>query len=173
MSGWKSAAVAGLLGLSSVVATHSAIGQEKTKGAPPAAQHVQLTADQLKWGPGPPSLPPGAQVALLDGDPAAKGISFVMRAKLPDGYQVPPHWHPTDEHLVVLSGTLMLGMGPKLDEASMRSLGPGSYSKMPARMQHSAKAKGETVFQVHGVGPFEVTYVNPADDPRKKTSTSK
>jgi anti-sigma factor ChrR (cupin superfamily) len=138
---------------------------------PAAAKHVVMPADQVKWGPAPPALPPGAQVAILDGDPTKPG-AFVIRAKFPDGYSVPPHWHPTIENLVVLGGTLMLGMGDKVDKASMQNLTAGGYSKMPARMHHYVIAKGETTIQVHGMGPFEVTYVNPADDPRKKTTTT-
>jgi quercetin dioxygenase-like cupin family protein len=128
-----------------------------------------IDAAQLKWGPSPPALPPGAQFAVLDGDPSKPG-AFALRVKLPDGYTVPPHWHPTTENLVILSGSLMMGTGDKLDEASMHALGPGAYAKMPAKTRHYVRAKGETTFQVYGMGPFEVTYVNPKDDPRKKTN---
>ena len=138
---------------------------------PAATSHVLLPADQLKWGPQPPALPGGAQVAILDGDPMKPG-PFVIRAKFPDGYTVPPHWHPTTENIVVLSGTLMVGMGEKLDKGSMQTLTAGGYSKMPARMNHYVIVKGETTIQIHGTGPFELTYVNPADDPRKKTTTA-
>jgi hypothetical protein len=148
-------------------------GAVKAKPAPPPpAKHMLINASDLKWGPAPPSLPPGAQMAVIDGDPGKAGVSFVIRAKLPDGYRVAPHWHPTDENLVVLSGSLALGMGDTFDEASMKAIGPGGYSKMPKQMHHYAMAKGETVFQLHGVGPFAVTYVNPNDDPRKKATTT-
>ena len=90
-----------------------------------------------------------------------------MRAKMPDGYKIPPHWHPTDERIVVLQGTLGMGMGEKFDAGAGRELPTGSYAVMPAGARHFAWAKGETVIQVSGVGPFEITYVNPADDPRK------
>jgi quercetin dioxygenase-like cupin family protein len=139
--------------------------------AQPEAKHVVMPADQVKWGPAPPALPAGAQAAVLDGDPTKPG-AFVIRVKFPDGYTVPPHWHPTTENLVILSGALMLGMGDKVDKASMQTLTAGAYSKMPARMHHYVIAKGETTVQVHGMGPFEVTYINPADDPRKKTTTA-
>jgi hypothetical protein len=135
-----------------------------------AAKHVVIAANEVKWGPGPPSLPPGAQMAVIDGDPTQKG-PFVLRAKLPDGYRVPPHWHPTDENILVLSGTLMIGAGDKLDPAAAHGISTGGYTKMPARMHHFAIAKGETIFQLHSTGPFEVTYINPADDPRKKATT--
>jgi hypothetical protein len=138
------------------------------KPAAAAARHVMIAPSDVKWGPGPASLPPGAQMAVLDGDPAKAGMPFVIRAKLPDGYKVAPHWHPTDENVVVLSGTFVVGAGDKFDEKAMTSLPTGSFVRMPKLMHHSAMAKGETVIQVHGVGPFAVTYVNPTDDPRKK-----
>jgi anti-sigma factor ChrR (cupin superfamily) len=138
------------------------------KPAAAAPKHVMVAAPDVKWGPGPPSLPPGAQMAVLDGDPAVAGKPFVIRAKLPDGYRVAPHWHPTDENVSVLSGTFSAGMGDTFNEGSMTALGPGGYAKMPKMMHHYAMAKGETIIQVHGMGPFGVTYVNPKDDPRTK-----
>ena len=163
-------------------ASASPVGAQGTAKKPPppapakasaqAPAHVLFTPDNLQWGPAPPSLPPGAQASLLDGDPTKPGL-FVIRIKFPDGYQVPPHWHPTDEHLVVLSGTLMAGMGNKLDDASLQALPAGSYVKMPRKMNHTVRAKGEAIVQVTGMGPFEVNYVNPQDDPRKKTTARK
>ena len=138
------------------------------KPAAAPAKHVMVAASDVKWGPGPPSLPPGAQMSVLDGDPAIAGKPFVIRAKFPDGYRVPPHWHPADENVVVLSGSFSAGIGDKFDEGSMMALAPGGYVKMPKMTHHYAMAKGETVIQVHGMGPFAVTYVNPADDPRNK-----
>lgn len=150
--------------------TASAQTTPKAKPAakPAAAQHVMVAPSDVKWGPGPTSLPPGAQMAVLDGNPAKPGMPFVIRAKLPDGYKVAPHWHPTDENIVVLSGTFLLGTGDKFDEKAMTSLATGGFARMPKLMHHSAMAKGETVIQVHGVGPFAVHYVNPKDDPSKK-----
>jgi anti-sigma factor ChrR (cupin superfamily) len=138
------------------------------KPAAAAPKHVMVSPSDVKWGPGPPSLPPGAQMAVLDGDPAMAGKPFVIRAKFPDGYRVQPHWHPADENVVVLSGSFSVGIGDKFDEGSMMALAPGGYAKMPKMTHHYATAKGETVIQVHGMGPFAVTYVNPADDPRNK-----
>jgi len=132
-----------------------------------AEDHVVVKPADLKWGPAPPGLPPGAQVAVLSGDPGKTGM-FVIRAKMPDGYTVPPHFHPTDENLTVLKGTLIVGKGAKLDVAHAESLPAGSFMRMPKEMRHFAQAKGETIIQVHGAGPFEVVYVNPSDDPRKK-----
>jgi quercetin dioxygenase-like cupin family protein len=146
-------------------------GKSKPKPASAPSQHVMVTPDQVKWGPAPPALPPGAQAAILVGDPA-KPAMFVIRAKFPDGYTVPPHWHPTDEYVTVLSGTLMAGLGDKLNPGDMHALTAGSMAKMPRKTNHYVRAKGETTIQVQGVGPFEVNYVNPNDDPRKKKTTT-
>lgn len=128
---------------------------------------IHLSPAALKWVDAPPSLPKGAKVAVLEGDPSKKG-HFVMRAKLPDGYRIMPHTHPKDERVTVLSGTLYLGQGAKFDAKAAKALTPGSYAKTGANMKHFGWAKGETVIQVHGEGPWEVNYLNPDDDPRKK-----
>ena len=133
-----------------------------------ASAHTATTAADLKWGPGPDSLPPGGQMAVVDGDPGKAGGAFTIRAKLPDGYKVPPHFHPGDENVTVLSGSLAIGMGDKWDEASMKALGAHGFARLPKGMHHSALAKGATEIQIHGVGPFGVTYLNKADDPRTK-----
>jgi Domain of unknown function (DUF4437) len=135
---------------------------------PAMAKHVAIAPSDIKWGPAPATLPSGAQMAVLDGDPSKAGAPFVIRAKFPDGYRVSPHWHPTDENVAVLSGTFLVGVGDAFDEKAMTSLATGGYAHMPKRMHHFAMSKGETVIQVHGVGPFVVNYVNPADDPSKK-----
>ena len=169
MSRFKTIGIAFVTVAAIAAGTASAQAPAKAKPvakAPPT--HVMVAPSDVKWGPGPASLPPGAQMAVLDGDPGVAGKPFVIRAKLPSGYQVQPHWHPTDENIVVLSGTFMLGTGDKLDEKAMTSLAAGGFARMPKMMHHSAMAKGETVIQVHGVGPFAVHYVNPKDDPSKK-----
>ena len=145
---------------------------KKAHAATAASTHVVVAPESITWGPGPASLPPGAEMALLDGDPSKAGVPFVIRAKLPDGYRVAPHFHPTAENVSVLSGTLLVGMGDTFTESSMKTLGAGGFAKMPKGMHHYAMSKGETIIQVHGVGPFAVTYVNPSDDPRAKTKTS-
>jgi hypothetical protein len=130
-------------------------------------EHSVVTPEHVKWVDAPPSLPPGAKIAVLEGDPTKEG-HFVMRAKLPDGYRIMPHTHPTDERVTVLSGTLHMGMGDKFDEKATKPMTAGSYGRMGPGVRHFAYAKGETVIQVHGQGPWVVEYVNPADDPRKK-----
>ncbi len=139
--------------------------KDKAHGAD--KDHTLVRPDDIKWGPAPPSLPAGAQVAVLTGDPS-KAAAYVIRAKLPDGYKVPPHWHPTDENVTVLKGTLMMGTGAKFNAEASQALPAGSYMRMPKDMRHFAWAKGETIIQIHGIGPFDITYVNAEDDPRKK-----
>jgi len=134
-----------------------------------AAKHVVLNEADMQWGPGPDSLPPGGQMSVLDGDPSKAGVPFVIRAKLPDGYKVPPHWHPTTENVSVISGSLVVGMGDKWDDTKTTTLKAGAFAKLPKGTHHYAGAKGETVLQIHAIGPFGITYVNPTDDPRKKT----
>jgi quercetin dioxygenase-like cupin family protein len=132
---------------------------------PKTPTHVLLTDAQLTWGEGPPALPKGALMAVLSGDPG-KVEEYTLRAKLPAGYKIAPHWHPTDEHITVLSGTVAFGMGDKAVEGEMNALPPGGYAVMPANMHHYFAAKTAAVVQVHGMGPFAITYINPADDPR-------
>jgi quercetin dioxygenase-like cupin family protein len=151
--------------LSVVIVAASSAGRAQ---APAAPSHTGMLPAEIKWGPAPPSLPPGAQAAVLAGDPAKEGV-FVIRAKFPSGYKVPPHWHPTDEHVTVLSGSLQFGMGDKFDLASTRTLTAGSFVTAAKDMRHFVQAKGPTVIQVTAMGPFTLTYVNPADDPRTKT----
>jgi len=143
------------------------------RGEPPAPAHKEAdgielyTADKIKWQEGPPSLPKGAMIAVLEGNPDREG-PFVFRAKLPDGYRVPPHVHPKTERITVISGTLNIGMGDKFDEKATKAMTSGTYGHWPAGMKHFVWAKGETVLQFHGMGPWSIQYVNPGDDPRKK-----
>ena len=121
--------------------------------------------EQLKWQPAPAALPPGAQVAVLRGDPTKPGI-FTMRLKFPAGYVVNPHWHTNDEHVTVISGELKIGMGDRGSRSETTSVLPGSLMVMPATHRHFGYFDQETVLQLHGISPWVVNYVNPADDPR-------
>jgi hypothetical protein len=123
--------------------------------------------DTLKWQTGPPSLPPGAKIAVLEGDPTRSG-PFVFRVKVPDGYKVPPHTHPKPERVTIISGTFILGMGDKFDVGRGEVMPAGTYGTWPAGMKHYVWTKGETVIQFHGEGPWKIEYLNPDDDPRKK-----
>ena len=128
-----------------------------------------VNADKIKWGPAPPVLPPGAQFAVISGDPSKSGL-YVIRLKLPAGYRVPAHNHPTAEYVTVISGKFNIGMGDKLDTKHGIELRQGGFGAAPAKMNHYAWTTAETVVQVHGEGPFALTYVNPADDPSRKQS---
>jgi quercetin dioxygenase-like cupin family protein len=140
---------------------------DETSAADEKHGQAMIRPDDIKWGPAPPKLPPGAQFAVLDGNPAKPGALYTFRAKLPDGYSVPPHTHPVDEHITVIRGAIMLGMGEKFDRAKLRELPAGSYARLPKGEPHFNLYKGETVVQFHGIGPYDIQYVNPADDPSK------
>lgn len=129
--------------------------------------HTIVSTDDIKWGAAPPSLPSGAQAAVLLGNPAKEG-PFVLRLKFPPGFAVPPHRHSKDELVTVISGKFGIGAGEKLDRAAAKQLPPGSFVHLPAGMPHYAVADAETVVQINGTGPFDVTYIDPKDDPRKK-----
>ncbi len=134
---------------------------------PSHAQNA-FTPDQVKWGPPPPFLPPGAQFAVLEGDPMATSGDFTIRLKMPDGYKIAPHTHPARENVTVLSGTLKVGMGDTFDATKMMGFGPGSFAYLDPSMHHYAAASGETVIQIHGQSPAKVNYIKPADDPTPK-----
>ena len=121
---------------------------------------------KLQWQDGPAALPRGAKMAVLEGNPMQEG-PFVVRFQLPDGYRVPPHVHPKAERVTVISGTFYIGLGDKFDPKSGREMPAGAFGTWPAGMKHFVWAKGETVIQLHGIGPWEIEYVNPLDDPRK------
>jgi mannose-6-phosphate isomerase-like protein (cupin superfamily) len=130
---------------------------------PSGAHATVVTTSGITWRP----LRPGAEIAVVSGDPDAVGESFVLRTRYTGTVRVPPHWHPTDEHITVLSGMFILGMGERFDESSATPLAAGAYAFAPAKMPHFAWSKGDTVVQVHGVGPFVINYVNPADAPAR------
>jgi quercetin dioxygenase-like cupin family protein len=119
----------------------------------------------IEWKTGPAALPPGANMAVLEGDPTKEG-PFVVRFQFPEGYHIPPHTHPKTERVTVISGTLYLATGEALDRVSAKKLSAGSFGYWPAGMKHTAWSEGETVIQLHGIGPWQINYVNPADDPR-------
>ena len=133
--------------------------------------HVMEDLSAAKWGPAPPMLPPGAQIAVLAGDPT-KAVRYTVRLKFPANYDIPAHSHPGDENVSVVSGELFMGMGTKLDRKSGMGLGVGGFALMPANSNHFAYTKGETTIVLYGQGPVDFKYVNPADDPRTKTTTS-
>jgi hypothetical protein len=132
-----------------------------------AAHEMVPSGDAVKWGDAPPVLPSGAQMSVLDGNPGGAG-SYTLRLKFPDGYKIMPHMHPTMEHVTVINGTFNVGMGKTFSEEGGKAMAAGGFGTMPAKMAHFAWTTGETVIQIQGMGPFAMTYVNPADDPSKK-----
>jgi ketosteroid isomerase-like protein len=132
---------------------------------PPPSTMVMVASSGLTWGDAPPVLPAGAKMAVVSGDPS-KPEFFAVRLQMPAGYTIAPHWHPTDEHVSVVSGTFGLGMGETL--GNVKDLPAGSYAVLPAEMRHFAKAVTAATVQVDGMGPFVINYVNAADDPSKK-----
>ena len=130
------------------------------------AHHMMVTPDELKWAD-VPSVPAGAKVAVIEG-PLNEAGPITFRIKFPADYKLPAHWHPGLEHVTVISGTFNMGAGDTLDTSKTKPLSAGSFAIMQPKTHHFAWTKEETIVQVHGVGPWAITYVNPADDPRKK-----
>lgn len=138
------------------------------------AQPMQAQKDSqgLTWGPAPPVFPAGARMAVLQGDPS-KTAMFTVRLSMPNGYTIAPHWHPTDEYITVIQGTFKVGMGDKVEPGKTMTLATGGFGAAMANQHHYAIAKGRTIVQVSAMGPFVLTYVNPADDPSKKVAVKR
>jgi ChrR Cupin-like domain len=128
--------------------------------------HSIVAPPDIQW----KALRPGAEIAVISGDPTKAGSPFVVRFRYHGKSRIPPHWHPVDENLTVLNGTFRIGMGERGDEAATTALGVGAYALLPAKMPHYAWADDNTVVQAHGIGPFTINYVNPEDDPAKKSA---
>ena len=155
-----------------LLATAPAFAADATKKTD-AAKHeaMSINAAELKWGEAPPDVPKGASLAVLHGDPSKKA-PFTIRLKLPAGYKIPPHWHSNDEQLTIVSGSFVLHMGDTMD-APATTLTAGGYHFLPGKMHHAAETKGETIVQIDGTGPFDIHYLNPADNPNKSAATIK
>jgi ChrR Cupin-like domain len=136
--------------------------------APASEEKNAFTPDSIQYGPVPPFIPAGAQLAVLEGNPLAPSGDYTVRLKMPDGYRIPPHWHPQRENVTVISGTFKVGMGDHFEENSMLSFPAGSFAYLDPSMHHYAMASGEVVVQVHGTSPLQFNYVNPDDDPSRK-----
>jgi len=134
-----------------------------------SAPQNAFTPNQIQWGPPPPFVAAGAQVAVIEGNPKASDGDFTVRLKMPSGYKIAPHWHPKRENVTVISGDFKVGMGDKFDEGKMMTFPAGSFAYMDPDMHHYAMASGgEVIVQVHGMSPLQFNYVNPAEDPSKK-----
>jgi quercetin dioxygenase-like cupin family protein len=136
---------------------------------PADAQHGQhhiAMPDTMKW-VDPPTFP-GAKLAIVQGDPSKEGL-FVYRVKMPANFKIAPHRHKASENVTVLQGVFFVGAGEKFDQGSGQELPVGGFVSIPAEHAHFAySGKEETLIQVHGVGPTDIRFVNPDDDPRKK-----
>jgi quercetin dioxygenase-like cupin family protein len=130
--------------------------------------HTIVPPQEIKWGPAPAVLPPGAKAAVLFGDPSEDGL-FVLRLKLPAGYAVAPHTHPVDEVITVISGTFRMGMGETADQSKVQPLPAGSFFALPPGTAHYVFADEETVVQISTIGPWGLTYINPKDNPQQKS----
>jgi quercetin dioxygenase-like cupin family protein len=133
-----------------------------------ATEKHAFTPDAVQYGPAPSFVAPGAQLAVLEGNPLATSGDYTIRLKMPDGYRIAPHWHPKRENVTVISGTLKVGMGDRFDESSMMSFPAGSFAYLDPDMHHYVMASGDTVVQVHGMAPVQFNYINPEDDPSRK-----
>ena len=134
------------------------------------SNHVLLTPKELKWGPPPPVFQQNAKFTVLAGDPSQPGL-YAVRLKLPAGYKIMPHFHPTDEHITVMSGKFMVGMGDSIDTTQATVLMTGGQITAHANQHHYAVARGLTLVQVEAMGPFKLTYVDPKNDPRNAPKT--
>lgn len=137
------------------------------RGPAAGAQPVVATAGALEWGPAPAILDSRARMAVIEGNPAEAG-EFTLRLRMPAGYRIAPHYHPVTEHVTVLQGTFLVGMGETFDESEMTALPVGSFGAIPAGMRHYALAQDEVVIQLHGMGPWRLIYVDPADRPNRR-----
>lgn len=156
-----------ITGCRSVQVAVVAVGLAVTAGPATAQSHVLVPANKVQWGPAPPQLPAGAQVAVLEGSPSEKG-AVTLRLKFPADYTIPPHWHSMAERVTVLSGSLHVGMGDALDRQASQTLAPGGFVSLPAKMHHFAWTVAPTVVQISLEGPFDIFYVHAADDPQKR-----
>ena len=141
-----------------------ALAQSAASSDAAPSSHVMVKAAETKWGEGPAFLPKGVQAAVLYGDPSKAG-PFTLRLKAPAGGKIPRHWHPTDEQVTIIEGDFHLSMG-EAGSAHDADFVAGDYVNLPAKMQHEASTKNGAVVQVNAMGPFEINYVDPKDDPR-------
>src|SRR5262245_25103435 len=156
------------IALPTLIAVVAVTGVVFTTPANTMEGHTSVSPQDIKWGPAPALLPSGAEAALLFGDPGKEGL-FVLRLKFPKGYRVPPHTHPVDEVLTVMSGTFVLGMGETADQSKAQPFPAGSFHALPPGTAHYVFIDEETVVQISTVGPWGLTYVSPKDDPRRQS----
>jgi quercetin dioxygenase-like cupin family protein len=156
------------IALPTLIAAVAVAGVAFTTPADSMEGHTSLSPEDIKWGPAPAVLPPGAEAALLLGDPSKPGL-FVLRLKFPKGYRVAPHTHPVDEVVTVLSGTFTLGMGESADRSRAQPFRAGSFHALPPGTAHYVYIDEDTIIQISTNGPWGLNYINPKDDPRQKS----
>lgn len=159
------------LGIATLISLPSPSSADEPRGSMKQtshSQHITHLPDKIEWKTGPESLPKGAKMIALKGD-MKKPELFAARFQFPAGYKIPPHFHPQDENITVISGALYLGPQETFEEGAAEMLPTGAFSSMPAGMKHFAFTKEETVIQLNGQGPWDITYLNPKDDPRKRS----
>jgi len=165
----KSVSVACAFAAAPLMTAPAASAAEPTNPAAAVLKtHIMVAPDDVRWGNCPAKFPAGSQCATVEGDPSAENVLFTTRVRMPDGYRIGPHYHPADEHLTILSGTFKMGLGEVFDEKSLEPMAAGSFAVMPKGVRHFAMTEGATVVQVHAIGPWNLTYVNPKDDPSRK-----
>ncbi len=152
-----------------IVGTLCLAGQLATIAAHSGSNHKNaFTPETIPWGPPPPFVAPGAQLAVIEGNPTGSSGDYTIRLKMPDGYRIAPHWHPQRENVTVISGTFKVGMGDVFDKEKLGTFPAGSFAFLDPDMHHYAMASGEVIVQVHGKAPLQFNYVDPADDPSKR-----
>src|SRR5215510_12570628 len=156
------------IALLTLIAAVAVAGVASTAPADTMEGHTIVQPQEIKWGPAPAALPPGAEAAVLFGDPSKEGL-FVLRLKFPAGYHVAPHTHPVDEVLTVISGTFRMGMGETADQSKAQPLPAGSFFALPPGTAHYVFTNEETIVQISTNGPWRLAYINPADDPRQRS----
>ena len=164
---WGRSGVATVIIMVSVAAAASACAQEPRSTRPDTEKVIRLTPGEVAWTAGPPMLPPGASMAVIEGSFSKPG-PFTVRLKFPANYRIPPHWHPVKVTVTVISGAFNMGFGDKLDTGNGKTLPAGSIFEMPATIHHFGWTNEETIIQEHGIGPLSVHYLNPPQDPRQK-----
>lgn len=144
------------------------MAKRATRKRAPSAALIITSPRDLKW----ERVVPGAEIAVLSGDLKRAGSLYAIRIRLRDAFVTPPHWHPQDEHITVLQGTFLLGFGRRFDPRKLRALRPGTHAVVPKRKPHFSRPRGMTLLEVHGPGPFNTIYVNPAEDPTRRAAAS-
>jgi quercetin dioxygenase-like cupin family protein len=147
------------IGLAASSCERASVAQEI--GGPPP-ETIIVPPDEVQWQPVPPVLEEGAEMAVLAGDPDASG-PFTVRLRMPDGYIIGPHTHNHFELVTVLAGILHLGLGERFNPELTKALPSGSFFYLPPKEPHFIRAEGETIIQVSADGPFELTFVGPAE----------